>query len=290
VTLLSYGAAGLYGVGTGWSLPYPFSWCLVQPVSIFLQFVSWFFIRLLVVSGYGAIGQYWITNVTEESVAVSVQWGTAMFAVSLATNSLVTLLTASRIWYVSCFHSMAKSISLTTLRLVTRNSNIIANGTSRTRSALLLLIESGAFVFAIKLIEFVLFELSPDDGINGLNALYIVFEVIPQVIVSYLLSALPFLNLNILLQGLVPTLIVLTVTARVAIGDSITARLGNGSVTGSYNGPLVFGRSSGATSTLASTQVKVHRAQETMSGHVMKSFTPTDLELGMDPKLSYHRS
>jgi hypothetical protein len=112
-----------------------------------------------------------------------------------------------------------------------RKSSMMLDGPSRTRSALLLLIESGAFVFTTKLIEFILFKLAPPDGINGLNALYVVFEVIPQVL------------------GLMPTLIVFTVNARVTITDYITARSSiapSGTYTG---GPLVFGQG-GVTTTI----------------------------------------
>lgn len=49
---------------------------------------------------------------------------------------------------------------------------------------LLLLIESGALVAAAKLTEFVLFELAPDDGISGLNAIDVVYECMPQITVS----------------------------------------------------------------------------------------------------------
>ena len=70
--------------------------------------------------------------------------------------------------------------------------------TARSRSALgvsdsnhhsrviLLIIESGALISAAKLTEFVLFQLAPVDGLDGLNALYIVYEAMPQITVSSL--------------------------------------------------------------------------------------------------------
>lgn len=50
------------------------------------------------VCGYGAILQYFIPNPNGE---IAASFGLAMFAISLTTNSLVTLLTAGRIWWVS---------------------------------------------------------------------------------------------------------------------------------------------------------------------------------------------
>jgi len=191
------------------------------------------------VAGYGAIAQYWIKVFDAESLAASVRWGTAMFAVSLATNSLVTLLTAARIW------------------MVTRRSSVMIAGPSRTRSALLLLIESGAFVFSIKLLEFILFKLTPDDGIHGLNALYVVFEVIPQVV------------------GLMPTLIVFTVNARVSITDYMTSQNTN-AASGTYaGGPLVFNNGrSGASTTIGGGSVRLHGSTKEWSS------TDQDIELG----------
>ena len=51
---------------------------------------------------------------------------------------------------------------------------------------ILLIIESGALISAAKLTEFALFQLAPVDGLDGLNALYIVYEAMPQITVSSL--------------------------------------------------------------------------------------------------------
>lgn len=51
----------------------------------------------IAVAGYGAIIQWIIPNPSPDS---SVQWGTAMFAMSMATNTAVTAVIAARIWYV----------------------------------------------------------------------------------------------------------------------------------------------------------------------------------------------
>lgn len=49
------------------------------------------------------------------------------------------------------------------------------------RTLVLLIIESGLVITVAKIAEFTLFQLSPDDGLGGLNALYIVFEMIPHI-------------------------------------------------------------------------------------------------------------
>lgn len=52
------------------------------------------------------------------------------------------------------------------------------------RYLILLIVESGIFVAVAKIIEFILFVLSPDNGLEGLNALYIIMECMPQIMVS----------------------------------------------------------------------------------------------------------
>ena len=68
--------------------------------------------------------------------------------------------------------------------------------TSRTRQLLqvesvdsynrviLLIVESGALIALAKIVEFTLFKMAPVDGLHGLNALYVVYEIMPQVTVS----------------------------------------------------------------------------------------------------------
>lgn len=69
-------------------------------------------------------------------------------------------------------------------RFVTRRTRkaLNASGGQYTR-VLLLLIESGAFIAIAKISEFVLYELEPDDGLSGMNAIEIVFECMPQITV-----------------------------------------------------------------------------------------------------------
>lgn len=58
--------------------------------------------------------------------------------------------------------------------------------TARSRHArvVLLIVESGALIATAKLTEFVLFKIAPVDGLQGLNAMYIVYESMPQITVS----------------------------------------------------------------------------------------------------------
>ncbi|RDX44600.1 hypothetical protein OH76DRAFT_1559655 [Lentinus brumalis] len=124
------------------------------------------------VAGYGSISQWLLPSPVPETM---VRWGTAMFAISLATNVLVTVTVASRIWYI------------------TSRSHSALGASSPHARVILLIIESGALISAAKLTEFVLFKLAPLDGLDGLNALYLVYEAMPQI------------------TGLVPTVIVYAV-------------------------------------------------------------------------------
>ncbi|KAI0753227.1 hypothetical protein C8Q80DRAFT_1097478 [Daedaleopsis nitida] len=127
------------------------------------------------VTGYGSISQWLLPKPNPYTIA---HWGTAMFAISLSTNVIVTVAIASRIWCVPS-HIVSSTRSVTTR---SRNMRII-----------ILVIESGALITAAKLTEFVLFKNAPLDGIHGLNAMYIVYECMPQI------------------TGIVPTMIVYAV-------------------------------------------------------------------------------
>ncbi|KAI0718517.1 hypothetical protein C8T65DRAFT_570412 [Cerioporus squamosus] len=129
------------------------------------------------IAGYGSVSHYLLPDPTVES---TVSWGTAMFVTSMATNIILTGAIASRIWYVY-ITKKPKAMGLQT--------------SSRYNRVLLLIIESGAIIAAAKVTEFTLFQLAPDDGINGTNALYIVFEIMPQI------------------TGIVPTVIVYAVNS-----------------------------------------------------------------------------
>ncbi|KAG7442330.1 uncharacterized protein BT62DRAFT_444584 [Guyanagaster necrorhizus] len=63
----------------------------------------------------------------------------------------------------------------------------------RYRTLLLIIIESGVLVTIAKAFEFGLYQYAPGDGLNGLNAMYIPFDCMPQT------------------MGIVPTLIVIAV-------------------------------------------------------------------------------
>ncbi|KAI5117636.1 hypothetical protein M0805_008443 [Coniferiporia weirii] len=126
------------------------------------------------IAGYGSIGQYFLPK---PSLKTAEAWGTAMFAVSLATNIIVTLMTAGRIWY-----------------LARARRTVLGSPDSRYRTIVLLLIESGAVIAAAKITEFVLFKLAPGTAL-GNHPLYIVFDMMPQI------------------TGMMPTLIIAIVNA-----------------------------------------------------------------------------
>jgi hypothetical protein len=48
---------------------------------------------------------------------------------------------------------------------------------------ILLIVESGLVMGVAKIIEFVLFQIAPGDGLSGMNALYIVMDSMPQIMV-----------------------------------------------------------------------------------------------------------
>jgi len=185
------------------------------------------------ISGYGAIGQYFLPD---PYVSLSVRWAQAMLAVSMVTNILVTGLTAGRIWYIARKMD-AKSFGPSLLRY---------------RSIILLIVESGVFMAVSKIIEFTLFQLAPDDGLDGLNALYIPMDCMPQI------------------MGICPTFIMLAVsTGLSAPGSSAYSSRtypANAPNSSAYDlKPMVFnqgGRGSGTDTTL-SVQVK-------SEGHIQK--------------------
>ncbi|PBK62198.1 hypothetical protein ARMSODRAFT_861235, partial [Armillaria solidipes] len=122
-------------------------------------------------SGYGTIGHYFVletANIDEVSC-----WGAAMFTTSLCMNIIVTFLTAFRIWW------MARSTTSKSIK--------------RYRTLLLVIIESGLLVTITKAFEYGLYQYAPGSGLNGLNAMYIPFDCMPQI------------------TGIIPTLIVIVV-------------------------------------------------------------------------------
>ncbi|KAI0793861.1 hypothetical protein C8Q74DRAFT_1194063 [Fomes fomentarius] len=140
-------------------------WVVLFPITMILgEFVT----------GYGSISQWFLPHPVPQTM---VHWGTAMFAFSLATNIIVTAAIASRIWYIT-----KRTQEVLGVEYNDRYSRLI-----------LLIVESGALIAGAKLIEFTLFKLAPVDGLVGLNAMYIIYESMPQI------------------TGLVPTAIVYAV-------------------------------------------------------------------------------
>ncbi|KAI0630789.1 hypothetical protein C8Q77DRAFT_226919 [Trametes polyzona] len=111
--------------------------------------------------GYGSIS-YWLAP--KQNFTVMGRLGSTLFILSLVANILVTLVIAGRIWWVS---------------RRTRKALGVAGG--HYQRVLLLIIESGALVAGAKLIEFTLYKLAPVNGLDGLNAMYIVYECMPQI-------------------------------------------------------------------------------------------------------------
>ncbi|OJT03317.1 hypothetical protein TRAPUB_6095 [Trametes pubescens] len=111
--------------------------------------------------GYASISS-WLAP--KQNFTVMSRLGSAMFIMSLVVNILLTLIIVARIWIVTRRSRKALGVS----------------GGQYTR-VLLLLIESGAFVAAAKLTEFILYELAPVDGLEGMNAIEVVFECMPQI-------------------------------------------------------------------------------------------------------------
>ncbi|KAL1945065.1 hypothetical protein VTO73DRAFT_2685 [Trametes versicolor] len=111
--------------------------------------------------GYASISE-WLAPT--QNFMVMDQLGSTMFSLSLAANIILTFVIVARIWYMTY-----------------RSRKVLGVPGGNYTRVLLLLIESGALVAAAKLTEFVLFELAPDDGISGLNAIDVVYECMPQI-------------------------------------------------------------------------------------------------------------
>ncbi|KAJ3805131.1 hypothetical protein F5876DRAFT_19628, partial [Lentinula aff. lateritia] len=133
------------------------------------------------ITGYGAIAHYFLPD---PYIPETVSWAIGMLITSMATNIIVTILTAGRIWQLTRRSSLGKS-------------NI------RYNYVILMIIESGLVMAISKTLEFILFELAPDNGLDGLNALYIVMDCMPQI------------------MGICPTAIILAVNRGFSSDESI---------------------------------------------------------------------
>ncbi|KZO94706.1 hypothetical protein CALVIDRAFT_538815 [Calocera viscosa TUFC12733] len=124
------------------------------------------------VSGYGAIGKYLSPHLTTDTSIKP--WGTALFSLSLATNVLVSSLTAGRIWWIS------------------RAAHKLRSGRSPSLGAIIVIIESGLAITLAKIIEFTTYQIAFAGTVN-MQAIYVMFEVMPQ------------------LFGIIPTVILLSI-------------------------------------------------------------------------------
>jgi len=127
------------------------------------------------ISGFGAVSQF----LTPHPVYLTaVNWATAMYAISLATNIIVTTVTAFRIWFISY-----------------RHNSTLGRSENPYFRVILLVVESGLFLAAAKIVEFALYRVSVNIGTGGDHSLWIVLNCMPQI------------------MGILPTLIVLAVNA-----------------------------------------------------------------------------
>ena len=82
------------------------------------------------------------------------------------------------------FSSLCLTINIDRYMTSRTQKGINTQGRNRYSRVILLIVESGVLITAAKLTEFILFQLAPLDGLDGLNALYIVYEAMPQITVS----------------------------------------------------------------------------------------------------------
>jgi len=161
------------------------------------------------IAGYVAIGKYLSPDLTTDTSIKP--WGTAMFSVSLATNVVVTSLTAGRIWWIS------------------RTTNkLMASGGTRSLAAVTLIIESGLAITIAKIIEFSTFQIAFAGTVN-MQAIYIMFELMPQ------------------LFGIIPTVIILSIQVGVTTSKAYSAGQNPHSFprTGAYGNHSGYGNNSG---------------------------------------------
>ncbi|KZT59991.1 hypothetical protein CALCODRAFT_492976 [Calocera cornea HHB12733] len=126
------------------------------------------------VTGFAAIGQY-LTPDPPDNYAAIQAWASALYALSLATNIMLSLLIAGRLWCI-----------------MRASSHLIVVGRHGTRDALRLVVESGLAITSAKIIEFVLFEIAFSKD-NQNFAVYVLWEIMPQIL------------------GIIPTLILLSI-------------------------------------------------------------------------------
>ncbi|PFH47751.1 hypothetical protein AMATHDRAFT_66975 [Amanita thiersii Skay4041] len=134
---------------------------MVWNKNIFITILSITSVISTTICGYGAISQYFKKK---PSIKVALRWGSGLFVSSMLTIVILTLLTAFRIWWLS--RAVGKGLSGVRYTFI-----------------VLVILESGLLLAAAKVTEYVLFKLTPGDGsgAHGLNALYIIYECMPQI-------------------------------------------------------------------------------------------------------------
>lgn len=98
---------------------------------------------------------------------------------------IATILLAARIWCDLRYDLETVELISSVIRWLARRTSLLFPSAINRRyhSALLLTIESGAILSAAKAIEFVLFMRTMTFS-DGPNLVYIVFDAMPQIVVS----------------------------------------------------------------------------------------------------------
>lgn len=117
-----------------------------------------------------------------------IKWCNYAYGFSLATVAIANFMTAGRIWYVLYIIPYFKSYWFCLRYTARRNNQVFQQATSSHRLTVLLIVESGAIVFAEQIVEFTLCRLNnpPDMGMtSNFNAYFVLHLMAPQIMVRY---------------------------------------------------------------------------------------------------------
>ncbi|TCD70032.1 hypothetical protein EIP91_005284 [Steccherinum ochraceum] len=199
------------------------------------------------ISGYGAVGMYWNPNLNP---VLATHWASGMLAVSMATNFILTALTAGRIWMLT--------------RKIDFNFQNTPGSKSPTRYRVVILtvLEAGLLVAIAKFLEFLFFELAPVNGLDGNNTLYIMMECMPQI------------------MGIAPTFIILAVS----LGFTSTGSEAYSVNTSWHAGPSRTTVATGSTTVLGAEKMTfaVRQVHSTMELSSMGTHTTRSYDIGDD--------
>ncbi|RDX44602.1 hypothetical protein OH76DRAFT_1093039 [Lentinus brumalis] len=201
------------------------------------------------ICGYGSIFQWLLPHPNPVEIA---HWGQGIFVISLAANIVVTALIAARIWYMT-----------------TRTRELLqVESTDRYSRVIMLIVESGALIAVAKIVEFTLFKMAPVDGLHGLNALYVVYEIMPQV------------------TGLAPTVIVYAVNNGFTQKDDCYTTAANTKSTLVFNSTRTADSDGMATSAMEFADPKNVIPESRATGRAVLSEKKIQLEMLASPSVS----